>query len=168
MVGSTSHDLLDAIFEVELSDEMLDELDQSVDEEEPTSPPAGRIKFNYGASGPRSPSGTRTPRGRYTSTASMPNSPGFSQRSRSRNGGLLAPPDASSPLAQLFTNGIRGGGGQVSPLIQEDMVHSLKRLEGLLEGLPEMQKVRGELRDTKERLERIETLLLTLTRSARE
>lgn len=160
-MGSSSHDLLDAIFEVEVSDEILDDM-ESIDVA--PSPRFGAVT-SYGARSPSvSPLGVRTPRGRYISGASVPNSPGFSRRSRSRNGAFLAPPDPNSPLARLFT-GVRGS-GEPSPLLQEDFAASMKRMESLLEQLPDVQKLRGELRDTKERLERIETLLLTLTRSA--
>lgn len=165
MVGASSHDLLDAIFDVEVSEDVLDDLDNTVPPESFQSPQIGPVQ-NYGDRGSslsRDPSGTRTPRGRYISTASMPNSPGFSKRSRSRNGGMLAPPDLNSPLARAFSG---RGGGELSPLVQDDVAATMRRMENLLETLPEVKVLRGELKETKERLERIETLLRSMARSS--
>ncbi|KAG8906384.1 hypothetical protein FRB99_006979 [Tulasnella sp. 403] len=161
MVGASSHDLLDAIFDVELPDELLDDLD-SVAPVVP-SPRLGVLETEETRPGrPASiATGIQTPRGRYN--VSLPNSPGYRSRSAARGSAYLAPIDVNSPLARLFG----GSKGDVSPLVQEDIASSMKRLEGLLEGLPDAQKVRGELKDTRERLERIEMLLLTLTKGSR-
>ncbi|KAG8913899.1 hypothetical protein FRC01_004332, partial [Tulasnella sp. 417] len=161
MVGSSSHDLLDAIFDVEISDEILDALDADAPEEAPSgSPRIGVIKSNGNDSVPGTPR-----RGRFASPPSAPTSPGL-RRSQSRTG-FLQVPDVTSPLARIFTAGIGGGGGPPSAIAQDDIATSLRRVEGLLEGFPEVQKLRTELKDTKERLERIEALLLNLSRASR-
>lgn len=165
MVGSSSHDLLDAIFDVDVSDEILDALDDEAPEEDvrSASPRIGVIKPNGNDRGGSVPGTPR--RGRFISTPSAPTSPG-QLRSQSRTG-FLQVPDGSSPLARIFTAGLGGGGGPPSAVVQDDIAMSLRRVEGLLEGIPEVQKLRTELKDTKERLERIETLLLSLSRGSR-
>ncbi|KAG8962114.1 hypothetical protein FRC05_005514 [Tulasnella sp. 425] len=165
MVGSSSHDLLDAIFDVDVSDEILDALDDEAPEEDvrSASPRIGVIKPNGNDRGGSVPGTPR--RGRFISTPSAPTSPG-QLRSQSRTG-FLQVPDGSSPLARIFTAGLGGGGGPPSAVVQDDIAMSLRRVEGLLEGIPEVQKLRTELKDTKERLERIEALLLSLSRGSR-
>ncbi|KAG8997457.1 hypothetical protein FRB90_012495 [Tulasnella sp. 427] len=163
MVGSSSHDLLDAIFDVDISDEILDGLDDDAPADGPSaSPRIGVTKVNGNEVTMSVPSTPR--RGRFISTTSAPTSPGL-RRSQSRNG-LLQVPDATSPLARIFTAGLNGG-GPPSAVVQDDIAMSLRRVESLLEGIPEAQKLQTELKDTKERLDRIEQLLLALSKSAR-
>jgi len=159
IVGSTSSDLLDAIFDVELSDDMFGDRNSMIQ-------PSG--KSNDGR--PQTPVPTSSNgRGRL----SAPTSPGFrSQRSRSRNDPqfIIHPPNTnppSSPLAQLFA-GVRAGISSVATpdvfSVPEDMSSSLKRMEGLLEGVSDISSMRAEIKEMKERSERIEALLLSLSR----
>jgi len=163
MVGASSHDLLDAIFDVELTDDVLDNLDDQPDEDGEAERDQVRSMASYEERSHSLEPGMRTPktRGRYISGASMPASPGFSRRSASRNGAYLAPPDGNSPLAQLFSGPRLGA--PMNPDVGNDIANGLKRVENLMETIPDIQKMRTELKDTKERLQRIETLLLSLT-----
>jgi hypothetical protein len=153
MAGASPHDLLDAVFTVQLSDDYLDDIEST-----PASPVGKPDDDGASSVAPAQPR-----RGRYVSAPTAPTSPVFSKRSMSRNGVFLAPPiDTSSPLAKLFS-----GRAEPSPLINDEVVSAIRRVEGLLEGLPEVQKLKADLKDTKDRLERIETLLLTMTRASR-
>ncbi|KAG8886401.1 hypothetical protein FRB97_004936 [Tulasnella sp. 331] len=161
IMGSSSHDLLDALFDVDVGDDQFNDFDS---EDIPRTP---QIKASKPFDDSQNDAAPVTPRrGRYTSGATVPASPGLSRRSQSRNGAFLAPPAVSSPLAQLFTAGLRQSWGPMSAVAQDDLTTSMRRMEGRLGGMPEADKMKSDLKDTRERLERIETLLQSLVRGS--
>ncbi|KAG9039905.1 hypothetical protein FRB95_004377 [Tulasnella sp. JGI-2019a] len=163
IMGSSSHDLLDALFEVEVGDNLFNDFDSEDMPRTPENKPTRALD-----DAPQSATIQVTPRrGRIVSGTSVPESPGLSRRSQSRGGPFLAPPAVSSPLAQLFTGGLRQSWGPMSAITPDDLATTVRRMEGKLEGMPEADRLRTELKDTKERLERIETLLQRLVQSSK-
>lgn len=161
-MGSASHDLLDALFDVDVGDDQFNDFDSE------DIPPTPEVKASEPLNDVHSDAAPATPRrGRYAPGTNVAASPGLPRRSRSRNGAFLTLPAVSSPLAQLFTAGLRQSWGPMSAVSQDDLTTSVRRVEGMLEGMPEAEKMKADLRDTKERLERIETLLQSLVRGSR-
>ncbi|KDQ24626.1 hypothetical protein PLEOSDRAFT_52386 [Pleurotus ostreatus PC15] len=174
LVGSSSNDLYDAIFDLDIPQQEFNDLFDGEDDEDEL--PA--LRSTASRDNVRLPrSGPTTPRKRPTSLPRSPlrdrSSPHASPRPRVAS--TLAPinleaahladaPTERSPLARLF-----------APKIHTDSstaVHieaTLKKMESVVEdmrGLP-VQKLKDEMKELQDRQARIENLLLMLTRGMR-
>ncbi|KAJ8692702.1 hypothetical protein PTI98_009991 [Pleurotus ostreatus] len=174
LVGSSSNDLYDAIFDLDIPQQEFNDLFDGEDDEDEL--PA--LRSTASRDNVRPPrSGPTTPRKRPTSLPRSPlrdrSSPHASPRPRVAS--TLAPinleaahladaPTERSPLARLF-----------APKIHTDSstaVHieaTLKKMESVVEdmrGLP-VQKLKDEMKELQDRQARIENLLLMLTRGMR-
>jgi len=159
-MGSASHDLLDALCDMDVSDVIFNDVD-SVDVPHTPKPKPAKVSDDGTTAGAATPV-----RGRFNIGSGLPMSPqGRSGRSRSAAGPFLRLPSEASPLAQLFTGGIQTGNGPRSAAVNEDLVTSMRRIEGLLEGLPEAQKVRAEADDLRVKLGKIEAMLQDLIKN---
>ncbi|KAJ3778195.1 receptor-activated Ca2+-permeable cation channel [Lentinula raphanica] len=171
LVGSTSADIYEAIFDVEAENDsglFNDSDDEDV--------PALR-SFQVNDSIPGSP--TRTPgRKRLTSLAPSTSalrdpSPLPSPRLRPvsnlelSSSGEVPSPQSKSPLARLF---VRTPSDNPNSATAGSMEASLKRFEGLVEEMKSvpLQRMREEVKELQDRQARIENLLLTLTRGMRQ
>lgn len=174
LVGSNSNDILEAVFEVGAQSDESPFLQRGFDLDEARSPSVDSANRR----------GRMTPDGRPAQTSGTPARLRIGPRSRSgqrMNRQSDPPPQLfvdqgldgnQSPLAQLFGKGLQSHSRVPSireELAGEETANALKRMEGMLEDIKDRHgdKVREELKDLQERQARIESLLLTLTRSAR-
>ncbi|TDL25527.1 receptor-activated Ca2+-permeable cation channel [Rickenella mellea] len=190
LMGASSHDLYDVIFDVELApgaDISLfgyseDEHEHEEHEEEEGNhylrrPPLRNITSRESFGGPalrRRPtsrsSAPRTPERRPPSTASAgAASPKLKSAPAIAPNVLEAP---ASPLSRLFTRPrVYSAPDQVpaATALAEDALAGIKKMEALLEGVRDLpvQKLKDEMKELQDRQARIETLLLTLTRGMR-
>ncbi|KAG8965657.1 hypothetical protein FRC03_000292 [Tulasnella sp. 419] len=165
IVGSASNDLLDAIFDVNVPEHVLGDADSVNDRGQE----AARSEEHQTLDGMTTPPQrlAALPRGRF----SVPSSPGIRQ-ARSTSRSYLAPPDGGSPLQKLFApsrSGLSASAADLSTMAAgEEVVTAMKRVEGMLDGVQDIQQLKTQMKETKAQLERIETLLLSLTRNARD
>ncbi|KAL4263192.1 Transient receptor potential calcium channel [Pleurotus pulmonarius] len=174
LVGSSSNDLYEAIFDLDIPQQEFDDLFDGEDDEDEL-PALRSMASRDNVRPPRS--GPTTPRKRPTSL------PRSSLRDRSSPLGsprprvvsALAPinleathladaPTERSPLARLFAPKIHTDGSTAA-----HVEATLKKMETVVEdmrGLP-VQKLKDEMKELQDRQARIENLLLMLTRGMR-
>ncbi|GLB40556.1 putative receptor-activated Ca2 -permeable cation channel [Lyophyllum shimeji] len=183
LVGSSSNDVYEAIFEVDVTSE-IDPFEDS-DEEgpflrsfhsqenvgggaagQPGTPttPRRRKRLAPSAGGAATPSPRASPRSKNLNLALPPMEP-----SQSAEPLLSAEQPASvnrSPLALFFSSRMPSADGHAAAVRAEATV---KRVEAMMEDMRDLpvQKLKDEMKDLQDRQARIENLLLVLTRGMR-
>ncbi|KAJ8521110.1 hypothetical protein ONZ45_g2146 [Pleurotus djamor] len=172
LVGSTSNDLYEAIFDLDVEQEDFDIFEEDADEVPALRSIASRDNVRLAGSGAVTPPGRR--RGISPSPLRERSSPHGSPRRRVHS--ALAPisldvtgapeaPDANlrSPLARLFAPRLRDN---AAPAVADATV---KKMESLVENIRDLpvNKLKDEMKELQDRQARIENLLLMLTRGMR-
>ncbi|KAI3610675.1 receptor-activated ca2+-permeable cation channel [Moniliophthora roreri] len=158
LVGSSSSDLYEAIFDVEAEHEV--ELSEMSDDEVPRLRSVNSREPIHRRISP-SPSGRQRPSSLVTPSRRENPSPLGSPRPYVSTN--LDPPP-SSPLAKLFT---RGSSKEVTADTAQ-LKESVKRMEELVGDMKDpVRGLRDEIKELQDRQSRIESLLLTLTRGMR-
>ncbi|KAJ3742240.1 hypothetical protein DFH05DRAFT_1402192 [Lentinula detonsa] len=171
LVGSTSADIYEAIFEVEADnenglftdseDENIPALRSFVNESNPASPTSALARkrltsLAHSISARRDPSPLPSPRLRP-----------ISANLELSSSGEVPSPQSKSPLARLF---VRTPSDHPMSATVDSIEANVKRVEALVDemkGLP-LQRMREEMKELQDRQARIENLLLTLTRGMRQ
>jgi len=186
LVGTRAQTLYDAIFEVEIEPDQAQDIFNDSDGSDHERPALQSLKsresfyFNSKNAGSRTPPrhrGTSVPR----STTAFDPSPGTSPKRKPKESlHLLEPPSPSSPLrpkvppspsplARLFGAPRLAGSRSENLVATDDVASSVKRMERVLEDIRDLpvSKLKDEMINLQERQQRIESLLLTLTRGMR-
>ncbi|KAH0585020.1 hypothetical protein H2248_008289 [Termitomyces sp. 'cryptogamus'] len=169
LVGSSSNDIYDAIFDVEVGSE-LDPFEDAEDEYPMLRSFPSRETFNVVAAGTPP---TRRPLPSGTSTVSINDSPKNKPPlslpeflSTGEIGTSTSVNENMSPLARLFKSRMPSADAQIAAARADA---TMKRIESMMEDIQSLpvQKLKEEMKDLQERQARIENLLLVLTRGMR-